>query len=455
MASASIFLVDDDREFCSDLSAVLDGRFDLHLAHDGPDFLNRFENERTDLILLDVDFGSGQMSGLEILERVRALGGAPPVIMLSGNHQLSTVVGATKMGAFHYAAKPVDLPELLNLIDQALAASHRGRQIQAQKDELGRLTGEFVAGDDRTFRMLEQVDKVAATSATVLITGESGTGKEMVARRLHQGSDRSEGTFVGINCGAVPADIIESEIFGHVKGAFTGADKLRIGKFEMAVGGTLFLDEVGECPLPFQVKLLRALGERVITRLGSNQDVAVDTRIIAATSRNLEEAVTQAAFREDLFYRLNLYRIHLAPLRERPGDVLPLARHFLVQAAAREGRPIEGFSPAVEKRMQQERWPGNVRELRNFVERAVINCSGGLVGLGDMFHDGSGQSAAQGPFAEAKDTMVRAWETQYVTARLAESGGNVTKAAELSGMSRQNFQRKIRDLQVDPADFQD
>ena len=409
MASASIFLVDDDRDFCADLSAVLDGRFELHLAHEGSDFLARFENERPDLVLLDIDFGDGNMSGLEILERVRALDDAPPVIMLSGNQHLSTVVRATKMGAFHYAAKPVDLPELLNLIEQALTTSHRGRQIQAQKDELGRLTGAFVAGDDRTLRLLGQVDKVAATDATVLITGESGTGKEMVARRLHEGSDRSEGIFVGLNCGAVPADIIESEIFGHTKGAFTGADKLRIGKFEMAVGGTLFLDEVGECPLPFQVKLLRALGERVITRLGGNRDVPVDTRIIAATSRDLEEAVAQGAFREDLFYRLNLYRIHLTPLRERPGDILPLARHFLVQAAARLGRTIEGFSPTVESRLVEERWPGNVRELRSFVERSVINSHGGVVGLGDMFTAGAGQDVAHGPFAESKDVMVRAW----------------------------------------------
>lgn len=454
MSGPRLFLIDDDREYCADLAAVLGSRYSIFQAHSGTSALDMMERVGPDVVLLDVDFGDESMSGLEILERVRARENPPPVIMLSGSRNLSTVVRAMKMGAFHYIAKPADLPELINLLDQALASSQRGRQIQAQRDELGRLTGSFVAGDDRTFRLLETVDQVAGTETTVLITGQSGTGKEMIARRIHAGSFRREGPFVGINCGAVPADIIESEIFGHVKGAFTGADKLRVGKFELAAGGTLFLDEIGESPLPFQIKLLRVLGENVFTRLGDNQDLSVDTRILAATSKDLEKAIDKGEFRAELFYRLNIYRIHLVPLRERRGDILPLARHFLAETLPRFPRQIEGFSPAVESRMDQEQWPGNVRELRNFVERAVINCTGGMIGLGDMFGQGGGGFTA-GPsnFNEAKDLMTREWETRFVTERLTETAGNVTRAAETSGMSRQSFQRKMRELGLRSRDF--
>lgn len=454
MPGPRLFLVDDDRDYCADLEAVLGGRFQVFQAHSGSGALEMMDQVVPDVILLDVNFGEDGMSGLEILERVRALDNPPPVIMLSGSQSLSVVVRAMKMGAFHYIAKPADLPELVNLLDQALASRLNRRQIQAQRDELGRLTGDFVAGDEHTFRLLEKVDQVAKTETTVLITGESGTGKEMIARRIHGGSPRLEGPFVGINCGAVPADIIESEIFGHVKGAFTGADSLRMGKFELAAGGTLFLDEIGESPLAFQVKLLRVLGENVFTRLGDNKNLSVDTRVLAATSKDLEQAMARGEFRPELFYRLNIYRIHLVPLRERRGDILPLARHFLTETLPRFSRQIEGFSPAVEARMVEEQWPGNVRELRNFVERAVINCNGGMIGLGDMFGQGLGFASGPASFNEAKDLMTREWERRYVTERLSETGGNVTRAAELSGMSRQSFQRKLRELGLRSGDFQ-
>jgi len=454
MPGPRLFLIDDDREECADLEVVLGGKFSIFQAHSGDSALDMMDQVGPDVILLDVDFGEENMSGLEILERIRARENPPPVIMLSGSQSLSIVVRAMKMGAFHYIAKPADLRDLVNLLDKALASSQSVRQIQAQRDELGRLTGSFVAGDDHTFRLLETVDQVAGTETTVLITGDSGTGKEMVARRIHAGSTRRAGPFVGINCGAVPADIIESEIFGHVKGAFTGAVNLRVGKFELAAGGTLFMDEIGESPLAFQIKLLRVLGENAFNRLGDNQDLSVDTRILAATSKDLEKAVATGEFRAELFYRLNIYRIHLVPLRERRGDILPLARHFLAETMPRFRCQIEGFSPAVEKRMVEAPWPGNVRELRNFVERAVINCKGGMIGLGDMFGHGGGFTAGPVNFAEAKDLMTREWETRYVTGRLTETTGNVTRAAELSGMSRQGFQRKMRELGLSSRDFQ-
>lgn len=454
MPGPRLFLVDDDREFCADLKAMLGGKYNIFQAHSGPEALDTLETVGPDVVLLDVDFGAGNMGGLEILERIRAGENPPPVIMLSGEQEPSTVVRAVKMGAFHFIAKQADPPELVNLLEQALVSSQRGLHIQAQRDELGRLTGAFVAGDEKTIRLLDSLTQVAETDTTVLITGESGTGKEMVARRIHDLSKRKNGPFVGLNCGAVPANIIESEIFGHVKGAFTDAGSLRVGKFELANSGTLFLDEIGESPEQFQVKLFRVLGENVFTRLGDNQELSVDTRILAATSKDLEKAIAEGGFRAELFYRLNIYRIHLAPLRERRGDILPLARHFLAETLPRISRQIEGFSPAVESRMMEETWPGNVRELRNFVERAVINCSGGLIGLGDMFGQGGGFTTGPASFNEAKDRMVRDWEIRYISGRLTETGGNVTRAAELSGMNRQGLQRKMRELGLRSQDFQ-
>jgi len=462
MTRPRLFLVDDDQDFCADLEAVLDARYEIAMAHEGEQALAVIGEVSPDVVLLDVEFATGQLSGVRILEHIRALDNPPPVIMLSGSSRVTTVVEAMKLGAFHYVIKPADPPELFNLIERALSAGRRTRHIQAQRDELGRLTGSLICGDEAMFRVLEQTDTVAGTTATVLITGESGTGKEMIARRIHEGSSFSGGPFVGINCTAFPAELIESEIFGHAPNAFTGA-AARMGKLELAAGGTFFMDEIGEAPLELQVKLLRALGERVFTRLGENTERQVDCRIVAATSRDLEQAIVAGDFREDLYYRLNIYRIKLPPLRHRPGDIMVLARHFLDRLAAENNRPIAGFSVVVEERLLQERWRGNVRELRNYIERAVINCRGGLIGLGDMFpaDAGSAGAATEAPgndretltLKAAGDQAKQARDHRYCSNRLHETGGNVSRAAELSGVLRQSFQRKLKELGLNPDDF--
>ena len=454
MSGPSLLLIDDDHEYCADLSLVLGPSFSITMSHDGPEAMAKLQEDIPDLVLLDVNFGEDRRAGLDILEHIRALDDAPPVIMLSGSHELDIVVEAVKLGAFHYVPKSADLPQLLNLMGQALAFQRSQLTIQAQRGEVNRLTGSFIAEDKLTLKILDRVDQVAATDATVLITGDSGSGKEMVARRIHEQSGL-EGPFVGINCAAVPAEIIESEIFGHCKGAFTGADRQRIGKFELASGGTLFLDEIGESPVAFQVKLLRVLGERVFTRLGENKDLTVRTRVLAATSKDLAQAIERGEFRDDLYYRLNNYRIHLAPLRERPGDILPLALVFLAEAAGRFHKEIHGFSPAVEKRMLAHSWPGNVRQLRNEVERAVISCNGPLISLGDIF--GLETTFASGPvlYDEAKDRILKEWQTGYISERLRETGGNVSDAAKRSGMPRQSFQRLMRLLGVVPEEFKE
>lgn len=452
MSGPAVLIIDDDREYCGDIHLILGQHFSVTTCQDGGQALDLLQSDSPDIVLLDVEFGPDQLQGLEILERIRGLEDPPPVIMLSGSRNLDVVVQAIKLGAFHYAPKSADLPQLLNLMEQALGSKRSRLTIQAQRQEVERLTGSYVAGDDKTIKLLEQLEMVAPTEATVLITGESGTGKEMVARRIH---DRSglEGPFVGINCAAFPAEMIESEIFGHGKGAFTGADRLRVGKIELAAGGTLFLDEIGESPLAFQVKLLRVLSERHFTRLGENKELEVRARVLAATSRNLEEAMRAGNFREDLYYRLNNFRVHLPALRERPGDILPLAAAFLQEAAGRLGKEIHGFSPAVEKRLLDHGWPGNVRHLRNEVERAVISCGSPVIGLGDMFNLEAAFEPGHLPYDQAKLRIVKEWQTRYVSDRLRESSGNVTVAAERSGMLRPAFQRLMRSLGIDPQEF--
>ncbi|MFH2051261.1 MAG: sigma-54 dependent transcriptional regulator [bacterium] len=454
MTGPRLLIMDDDQAYCGDLSLIFSDRMQVATAFTGEDGLAQLERAGADVVLLDVDFGPGRLTGLQILERIGILDDPPTVIMLSGNRDLPTVVEAVKLGAFHYVAKPANPSELRNLVVKALGARLHRLEKMALQQEVGRLTGSFIAGDDKTFRMLERVDQVASTPVNVMITGESGTGKEMVARRIHAGSSQVGGPFVGINCGAFPPDLIESEIFGHARGAFSGALQPKPGKFELAAGGTLFLDEVGEGPLPFQVKLLRALGEKVFTRLGDNQDIPVQARILAATSRDLSEAMALGTFREDLYYRLNTYRIEILPLRKRPGDIMPLARHFLAQAVRDFGKRVDDFSPAVEMRLEQLPWPGNVRELKNVVECAVINCRASMIDLGDLSGPADSPSESlDGPWSEAKSTMILRWEKDYFTARLQATAGNVSQAAKHSGMTRQHFQNKLRELGLVADDF--
>ena len=456
MPGPRLFLIDDEQDYCQDLALVLGSKFEMSSANTGAEALEYLKTNDPDIVLLDVNLGAGQMSGLEILEHIRALPDAPPVLMLSGNQDVDTVVQAIQMGAFHYATKPIDLPQILNLIDKALSSRANSLAIRAHRNDVERLTGSFVAGDESTMRLLSQIDTVAETDATVLITGESGTGKEMVARRIHERSLVSDGPFVAFNCGAVPAEIIETEMFGHVRGSFTGASQQRVGKFEMASGGTLFMDEIGESPLPFQVKVLRAIGERVLNRVGENIDIGVNARIIAATSKDLENAITTGEFRSDLFYRLNIFRIHLLPLNDRPGDILPLAENFLKISASRYRKEIHGFSPVVQEQMLQNHWRGNVRELGNQIERAVLNCRGNVIGIGDIFQSGgSGENTKEelGSYDEYKNRVTPQWQESYLRTRLTESQGNITQAAKASGMSRQNFRLLMQQLGLKSEDF--
>ncbi len=447
-----VLLIDDDEEFCCDLAGLLGDRLAITSLHNGADAVAHLCRTSYDVILLDIDLGGAQ-SGLDVLLEIRKDAAPPPVLMLTGDTRIRTAVEAMRRGAYHYITKPPNIEELTHGVERALADQALRRRLASLERDLDALKGEIIAEDSISLQLLKQVAKVAPTEASVFITGESGTGKELVARRLHQLSLRREGPFEALACPAVPENLIESELFGHEQGAFTGACKRKSGRFELAAGGTLFLDELGESPPSLQVKLLRALETRTFTRVGGEALLHADVRVVAATNRDVQQQVAAGHLREDLYYRLNVYPIHLPPLRDRPGDILPIALHYTRYYAQRMGRPIDDISPAARRVLREHAWPGNVRQLRNAIERAVIECEGAVLDLPD-FAFGQGPAPPPTlPYDAAKDRVMRAFKRDYVIARLREAGGNVTRAAEASGLPRSSFQRMMQECGADPQAF--
>jgi two-component system, NtrC family, nitrogen regulation response regulator NtrX len=398
-----------------------------------------------DVTFLDVKMA--RMDGLEALSRIREHDPAAVVIMISGHGTIDTAVEATRRGAFDFLEKPLDTDRLLLVLRNAL-------QQQGLLQENLRLRGEIesrhqIVGRSFALRqVLDRVEKVAPTDARVLVTGENGTGKELVARAIHRLSPRADRTFVEVNCAAIPSELIESELFGHMKGSFTGAHEDRAGKFELADGGTLFLDEIGDMSHQAQAKVLRALQEGLVTRVGGAKPVRVDVRVLAATNKDLEEEIREGRFREDLYYRLNVIPLHVPPLRERREDVPMLVRHF-VESYAREAnlRPRPFTDDALE-RLQRMDWPGNVRELRNTVERLLILAGGGAVTADDVDLLVAGKMKGGGlssdllacrTFAEFKEAAERA----FILQKLRENDWNVSETARILDMPRSNLYKKI------------
>jgi DNA-binding NtrC family response regulator len=447
-----VLLIDDDREFCSDLAALLSRRLEFLCAHTVPEGLERLTAAHPDAVLLDVDLGSGQ-DGLAGLLEIRRDPAAPPVIMLTGDRRIPTVVEAMRLGAYHYLPKPPGIEEIVHLVERAMEEQKLRRRVLSLERDVESLRGDIVAQDPRTLELLRLVARVAPTDASVFITGESGTGKELIARRIHDTSRRADGPFVVVNCPAVPKDLIESEVFGHEAGAFTDAKRRRLGAFELANGGTLFLDELGDSPPALQAKILRVLESSVLQRVGSEHPIQVDVRVISATNRDVPAQLEAGTLREDLFYRLNVYPLHIPPLRERPGDILRIAYHFLALFASRDGKPLRGISPAAEKLLLDQPWGGNVRQLRNVIERAVIDCQGERLDLPDLGLGRPGALPASLPYDEAKLLALQTFKRDYVLARLRESAGNVSQAAERSGLKRQSFQRMMQECRIDPRPF--
>jgi two-component system, NtrC family, response regulator AtoC len=443
-----VLIVDDDPGLRKSLSLLLDGDGHGVAAEPGAESaLARLKAERFDVVLCDVRMP--EMDGLEFLRRYQALGGRALVIMMSAYGREEAAIAAMKEGAYDYLPKPFRSDEVLLTLRKAEERERLRGRIASLEAEVARYREPDVVADSPAMRrVMDLATRVAPHPTTVLITGESGTGKEVVARAIHRMSPRRDQGFVAVNCAAIPESLLESELFGHARGAFTGAVADKIGLFEEANGGTLLLDEVGDLPLSLQVKLLRVLQEGAIRRVGEARERRVDVRLIGATARNLEADVGTGRFREDLFYRLNVVRIHIPPLRERAEDVEHLALVLLQRAAGRAGRRAE-FAPDVLPALRQHRWPGNVRELENAIERAVVLSTDGVI-RGDAVRE-AGQGAgpetagtrAATP-ARLKDAVAQA-ERDAIANALATAQGNREQAARLLGVSLRTLYYKLRD----------
>ena len=425
----------------------------------GLECLSLLRDTAVDLVLLDLRMPG--LDGQATLERIMQRPQPPPVIVVTADSSLRSAIDAVKAGAADFLAKPYELEELRWVVERTLESVHLRRENRALRAEVRRLggSGDLVGESPAMRELFAEIETVAPTAASVLIRGATGTGKELVARRIHQLSQAARGPFVALNCAAVPEALLESELFGHRKGAFTGADRDRAGRLREAHGGTLFLDEIGDMPLAAQAKLLRVLQERTVEPLGGGPAVRVDVRVLAATHRDLVALSAEQRFRQDLYYRLRVVEIALPSLARRGDDVLLLARHFL----ALSGKPGCELAPATATALLAHPWPGNVRELRNAMERAAIFCRGSVRprDLPAEIRSGSASGPApsgddpapSGDFQAAKTAALERFERRFFSDALRRHRGNVSRAARESGMHRQNLQKKLRRLAIDPQRF--
>ena len=447
---ASILIVDDESGIRESLGALLrDDGYEVEVTSTGEDCLEQIERRGFDLVLLDVWLP--KMDGLATLEAIQARESAPVVIMISGHGNIETAVRATKLGAFDFVEKPLSLDKIVLVVRNALEyvrLESENRRLRAELEERHEILGNSVPMK----ALRQQIALTAPTNGRVLIYGESGTGKELVARALHASSLRNTMQFVELNCAAIPEELIESELFGHRKGSFTGASEDKVGKFQKADGGTLFLDEVGDMSLKTQSKVLRVLEEQRVERLGSNEPITVDVRVIAATNKKLEDEIGRNAFREDLFYRLNVIPFYVPALRERIADMPILAAHFLAEFCEAYGKkPKEFTAPAMEVLLSYT-WPGNVRELKNLVERLVIMSPAQKIEphhLPPELFRGASKSP-QKPYESLQEAR-SAYEREFVLRKLEENRWNMTKAAEALGLERSHLYRKMRSLGIAPS----
>ncbi len=448
----TILVVDDERAHRVMLRAHLeDAGYQVLEAADGEKALEAAASQTVDLVLMDVVMP--RQDGMATLPRLRALLPATPVLMMTAYGSIESAVEALKGGAEDYLPKPLDMEEVLIKIQRHLKAAGLARRVQDQAERLGERFdfSALIGQSPPMLKLKETLSVVAPSEATVLITGESGTGKEVAAQIIHQNSRRQDGPMVKINCAALPESLLESELFGHEKGAFTGAVARREGRLKAADTGTMFLDEIGEMSPSTQAKLLRALQEGEYTPLGSNKVYKADVRVIAATNRDLTQAVKDGQFREDLYYRLNVVNIEMPPLRARGEDIMALAEHFLKSFNQKNHRDLRGFTPETRQRLLAHPWPGNVRELINVVERAVIMAPGPLIEAGDL--PAPLQDGGAGGRAELRAGMtIEDMERALIERTLEATGGNRTQAAEMLGITRKTLQNKIKEYGLPPAE---
>ena len=444
--SRRILVIDDEQGIRAALGQLLEYEgYEVHTVANAADGIAEYQKWRPHLVFLDVKMAG--MDGMEALRRIRELDPNATVVMISGHATIRTAVEATQAGAYEILEKPLDTDRILVMLRNAL--EHMDLQEENARLKQSIEAPFEIVGKTPVMRaLMEKIEKVATTPARVLITGENGTGKELVARALHRMSPRANKPFVEVNCAAIPGELIESELFGHMKGSFTGAISDRAGKFESANKGTLFLDEIGDMSLAAQAKVLRVLQDNVITRIGSSKPISVDVRVIAATNKTLENEIAAGKFREDLYYRLNVVPIHVPPLRERREDIPLLAQHFAATLSAREGIPPRAFTPDALERLSSLDWPGNVRELRNTVERLLILAPDSQISARDIDRL-AGQRALDDAglatltqcrtFEEFKDAAERA----FLLNKLRENDWNVSETARAVEMPRSNLYKKI------------
>jgi two-component system nitrogen regulation response regulator NtrX len=451
-SSELILVVDDEPRVRDSIRSILeDEGYTIIEASDGQEGLSRVAADKPDSVLLDI--WMPDLDGIEVLRGIKQLDADLPVIIMSGHGTIETAVKAAKLGAYDFLEKPLSIDKLELVLRNALSQRALLEKNRALKGE-GEIQSEFIGISPSITAMLEQVRIVAPTQASVLITGENGTGKELLARSIHSSSRRSGEAFVAVNCAAIPETLIESELFGYERGAFTGASSRKMGKFDLAHRGTLFLDEIGDMSLATQAKILRVLEEKAFQRVGGNRDISVDVRVVAATNKDLKAGIARGEFREDLFFRLNVFPFHLPPLRERREDIPQLLTRFLSEYGRIYSKPDLVLSPEAERILVGYSWPGNVRELRNVTERLAIISSREVIDL-EMIPSSitdERSDTANAVHSAAEDIDYRKarekFERDFFTRRLEENEWNISRTSEAVGLERSNLHRKIKQLGI-------
>ncbi len=444
----TVLIVDDEKHSREGLRSALEDKYEVFVAKDAVEAARLMQDVPPDAVLTDLRMAGED--GMAVIDRALKLASQPVCIMMTAYGDVETAVQAMSRGAYWFMQKPVDLRQVEILLERGLKARTTEKEVVTLKTRLDRKfsLGEVIGSSAALQRSIEQVRSVASSNATVLLLGETGTGKELFAQMIHQASQRAKGPFMAVHCAAIPANLLESELFGHEKGAFTGANERRVGRFESADGGTLFLDEIGEIDATTQVKLLRFLETRSVERLGSHKPIALDLRLVCATNRDLNQLVREGKFREDLFYRLSVVPLRLPPLRERQDDVPLLLAHYLERFAKENGVAPAKLSPEAQSILVRYAWPGNIRELRNASENLAVLRAGKLVAPADLdprFTQAPMPLAlAPGTLSVSPNMLDREQnEKQLLKQALSTAGGNRTKAADLMGISRRTLHRKL------------
>ncbi len=462
---SSILLVDDKADMLELLKRILLQRMDLTIrtARNAEDAIREIRNNSIDVVVTDIRMPG--MDGIELLKKIKNVGNGTAVIILTAYGNVETAVEALKVGAFDFLTKPLDNERFLHTIHKAVEFGRILREKEQLQKELKKAvpSRDLIGNSEAILNLLKRIDMIADTEETVLIRGDTGTGKELAARRIHSISKRSAKRFVAVNCPAIPESILESELFGYKKGAFTSASSDKEGLFESADGGTIFLDEIGDIPLAVQSKLLRVLQEKEFRPLGATRNVHVDVRVIASTNRNLEEKIARGGFRDDLYYRLNVISLRVPPLKERRDDIPLLANFFLKKYTQEYGTSLQGFSKDALYCLTRKNWKGNVRELQNVVKRAVIFSKGPVIDRSNIEEllkpepcpDGLLDALFSMNYKEARKRAIQHFTVNYIGHLLKKTAGNVSRAARIAGIERQSLQHLLKKYNIDPQEIRD